>query len=52
MEIDHIDRRILEVLQKSGRMSNAELSDMVNLSAIAEYSALKKKDSFVVMSHC
>jgi Lrp/AsnC family leucine-responsive transcriptional regulator len=30
-----MDRRILTVLQKSGRMSNAELSDRVNLSPSA-----------------
>jgi Lrp/AsnC family leucine-responsive transcriptional regulator len=35
MEIDQIDRRILEVLQKDGRMSNADLSGLVNLSASA-----------------
>lgn len=30
-----MDRRILTVLQKSGRMSNADLSERVNLSASA-----------------
>lgn len=35
MELDSIDRRILAVLQKKGRMSNAELSDLANLSASA-----------------
>lgn len=35
MDLDQIDRRILEVLQKSGRMSNADLADMVHLSASA-----------------
>ena len=35
MELDHIDRRILEMLQRSGRMSNAELSEVVNLSPSA-----------------
>ena len=35
MEIDSIDRRILEVLQKSGRMSNSELSEVVHLSQSA-----------------
>ena len=35
MEIDSIDQRILEVLQKSGRMSNAELSEVINLSPSA-----------------
>jgi len=35
MELDRIDRRILEVLQKTGRISNAELSERVNLSPSA-----------------
>ena len=34
-ELDHIDRRILDVLQRDGRMSNADLSERVNLSASA-----------------
>ena len=35
MELDHIDRRLLTALQKEGRLSNAELSEKVNLSASA-----------------
>ena len=35
MEIDRIDRRILEVLQRRGRVSNAELSEDANLSPSA-----------------
>ncbi len=35
MALDSTDRRILEVLQKTGRMSNAELSERVNLSPSA-----------------
>lgn len=34
-EIDAIDARILRVLQKRGRISNADLSEAVNLSASA-----------------
>ncbi len=34
-ELDRIDRRILEVLQKEGRVTNAELSERVNLSPSA-----------------
>ena len=34
-EIDATDRRILAALQKDGRMTNAELSDQVNLSPSA-----------------
>lgn len=35
MELDATDRRILSVLQKKGRISNADLSELVNLSASA-----------------
>ncbi|MBE1285631.1 MAG: winged helix-turn-helix transcriptional regulator [Rhodobacteraceae bacterium] len=35
MSIDETDRRILSVLQQKGRISNAELSDRVNLSPSA-----------------
>ena len=34
-EIDDTDRRILRRLQKSGRLSNSELADQINLSASA-----------------
>ncbi len=35
MNIDEIDRRILNTLQRSGRMSNADLAEKVNLSPSA-----------------
>lgn len=35
MSLDQIDRRILSVLQKEGRISNTDLSEQVNLSASA-----------------
>ncbi|NVO57874.1 Lrp/AsnC family transcriptional regulator [Rhodobacteraceae bacterium B1Z28] len=35
MSIDATDRKILAALQRNGRMSNAELSDQVNLSPSA-----------------
>ncbi len=35
MDLDATDRRILTVLQRQGRMTNAELSDNVNLSPSA-----------------
>ncbi len=35
MEIDSIDRRILNALQRRGRMSNADLSEKINLSPSA-----------------
>lgn len=34
-DLDSLDRRILTVLQKDGRISNAELAERVNLSASA-----------------
>ena len=34
-DIDSIDRRILQALQRDGRISNAKLSEEVNLSASA-----------------
>ncbi len=34
-EIDDTDRRILRRLQKTGRLSNSELADQINLSASA-----------------
>lgn len=35
MEIDRTDTQILEILQKKGRMTNADLSERVNLSPSA-----------------
>ena len=35
MSLDQTDRRILTMLQKRGRISNADLSELVNLSASA-----------------
>lgn len=35
MDLDATDRRILTVLQRNGRITNAELSDQVHLSASA-----------------
>lgn len=35
MELDSIDRKILRTLQRTGRMSNADLSEKVNLSPSA-----------------
>ena len=37
MDLDATDRRILTVLQKEGRITNAELSERVNLSPSACY---------------
>ncbi len=35
MQLDQIDRRILHVLQREGRISNADLAERINLSASA-----------------
>jgi Lrp/AsnC family leucine-responsive transcriptional regulator len=35
LELDSVDRRILRALQRTGRISNAELSEKVNLSPSA-----------------
>ena len=35
MKLDRLDRKILDVLQKDGRIANADLADVVGLSASA-----------------
>ena len=35
MQLDHTDRRILHLLQREGRITNAELAERINLSASA-----------------
>ncbi len=47
--LDSIDRRILSILQKSGRMSNADLADHVHLSASACHRRVQRleKDGFI-----
>jgi len=49
MDLDSMDRRILTVLQKSGRISNAELSDQVNLSPSACHRRVQRleKDGYI-----
>jgi len=42
MDLDSIDRRILTVLQKSGRISNAELSERVHLSPSARHRRVQR----------
>lgn len=48
-ELDSIDRRILEALQKRGRMSNADLSEKINLSPSACHRRVQRleKDGFI-----
>ncbi|MEM8729359.1 MAG: Lrp/AsnC family transcriptional regulator [Pseudomonadota bacterium] len=45
MSLDAIDRRILATLQRKGRISNADLSAQVNLSASACHRRVQRLDS-------
>lgn len=49
MELDATDKRILKVLQRQGRMSNADLSEKVNLSASACHRRVQRleKEGFI-----
>ena len=51
IEIDDTDRRILTVLQKHGRISNAELSERVNLSASACHRRVQRLESEKVIAN-
>ncbi len=50
MSLDTLDRRILAVLQKSGRISNADLAEKVNLSASACHRRVQRleADGYIV----
>lgn len=45
MSLDTMDRRLLAVLQKRGRISNAELAEAVNLSASACHRRVQRLES-------
>ncbi len=45
MEIDETDRRILKALQKTGRLSNADLADNINLSPSACHRRVQRLES-------
>ncbi|NKB26700.1 MAG: winged helix-turn-helix transcriptional regulator [Rhodobacteraceae bacterium] len=45
MDIDDTDRRLLTVLQKRGRISNAELSEAVNLSPSACHRRVRRLEA-------
>ena len=45
MSLDQTDRRILTMLQKQGRISNADLSELVNLSASACHRRVQRLES-------
>ncbi|MDJ0630422.1 MAG: Lrp/AsnC family transcriptional regulator [Rhodobacter sp.] len=50
-ELDNTDRRILVALQKSGRMSNAELSERVNLSPSACHRRVQRLEAEGVIAN-
>ncbi|MFZ5962487.1 Lrp/AsnC family transcriptional regulator [Thalassococcus sp. BH17M4-6] len=45
MTLDETDRRILRVLQRDGRMSNADLAETINLSASACHRRVQRLES-------
>ncbi|EBA16741.1 transcriptional regulator, AsnC family protein [Roseobacter sp. SK209-2-6] len=45
MSLDSTDRRILQALQRQGRISNADLSEKVNLSASACHRRVQRLES-------
>lgn len=45
MSLDETDRRILRVLQRTGRISNADLSEEINLSASACHRRVQRLES-------
>jgi len=49
MPLDSIDRRILNVLQRKGRISNSDLSEAINLSPSACHRRVQRleKDGFI-----
>jgi Lrp/AsnC family leucine-responsive transcriptional regulator len=51
VEIDTIDSRILVALQKTGRMSNAELSEKVNLSPSACHRRVQRLEADGVIAN-
>ena len=51
MKIDDTDRRILNVLQRNGRVSNAELADQVNLSASACHRRVQRLEQDGIIRH-
>ena len=51
VELDTIDCRILNALQKSGRMSNADLSERVNLSPSACHRRVQRLESEGVIAN-
>lgn len=50
MELDLTDRRILEVLQKQGRMTNADLAEQINLSPSACHRRVQRLEKSKVIT--
>lgn len=50
MELDATDRRILTVLQKHGRMSNADLAERINLSASACHRRVQRLEKSAIIT--
>ncbi|AXI43795.1 Lrp/AsnC family transcriptional regulator [Sulfitobacter sp. SK011] len=50
MSLDEIDRRILRAVQRNGRMSNAEVSEIVHLSPSACHRRVQRleKDGYII----
>ena len=50
MSLDEIDRRILRAVQRDGRMSNAEVSEIVHLSPSACHRRVQRleKDGYII----
>ena len=51
VELDETDRRILAVLQKNGRISNADLRERINLSASACHRRVQRLEAEKVIAN-
>ena len=49
--MDRIDKQILNILQENGRITNAQLSRMVGISAPATLERVKRLETKGVISH-
>jgi len=49
--VDRIDKKILNILQENGKMTNAKLSRMVGISAPATLERVKRLETSGVISH-
>ena len=51
VELDEIDKKILRILQKDGRVSNAEIAGRVSMSAPACWKRLKRLEESVIRGY-